>query len=287
MTRYGFLGLGIMGQAMAANLVRAGLDVMVWNRTAEKCRSMAELGAHQGESPAAVVAACDVTFAMLADPTAAEAVCFGPDGVLAGLAPGKAYVDISTVDPQTATRIDRAVTERGGRFLEAPVSGSRKPAEEGTLVFLCAGEEALFREVEPVLGKMGKHLHFLGATGQGARMKLVVNMIMGTMLTGFAEGLALAGKAGLAPADLLAVLDEGALANPLFRLKGPAMAEGRFATAFPLKHMQKDLRLALQLGDEVAQPLSAAAAANAAYIRARAAGCAEEDFSAVLKVIEG
>ena len=287
MARYGFLGLGIMGSAMAANLVKAGLDVTVWNRTPAKCAPLAELGARVAASPRQVVAACDLTFAMLADPAAAEAVCFGPDGVLEGLTPGKSYVDLSTVAPATAARIGAAVSAAGGRFLEAPVSGSRKPAEEGTLVILAAGDRSLYDEGLPALEKLGKKILYLGAVGNGARMKLVVNMIMGGMMASFCEGLALGRKAGLAHVDILEVLDAGALANPLFRLKGAAIGQGSFAAAFPLKHMQKDLRLALALGDELAQPLPSAAAANEAYKKARQLGLGDEDFAALFKAVAG
>lgn len=287
MTKYGFLGLGIMGRAMAANLLKAGYDVTVWNRSADKCKPLLELGAHHGSDPATVVAACDVTFAMLADPVAAEVVAFGQRGALEAMEAGKSYVDVSTVDPATAVKIGLAVTRAGGRFLEAPVSGSKKPAEDGTLVFLCGGDEDLYRDVQPLLEVMGKEHFYFGADGRGARMKLVVNMIMGSMMTAFAEGLSLGEKAGLLPEEILAVLDAGALANPMFRLKGPAMAEGRFPTAFPLKHMQKDMRLALQLGDEFRQALFVASAANATFIKACEAGWGNEDFSAVIKTIVG
>ena len=287
MAPYGFIGLGIMGSAMAANLVKAGFDVTVWNRTPAKCAPLAELGARVAASPRQVVAACDLTFAMLADPAAAEAVCFGPDGVLEGLTPGKSYVDLSTVAPATAARIGAAVSAAGGRFLEAPVSGSRKPAEEGTLVILAAGDRSLYDEGLPALEKLGKKILYLGAVGNGARMKLVVNMIMGGMMASFCEGLALGRKAGLAQVDILEVLDAGALANPLFRLKGAAIGQGSFAAAFPLKHMQKDLRLALALGDELAQPLPSAAAANEAYKKARQLGLGDEDFAALFKAVAG
>ncbi|PLY04533.1 MAG: NAD(P)-dependent oxidoreductase [Desulfuromonas sp.] len=287
MTKYGFLGVGIMGRAMVANLLKAGYDVTVWNRSVEKCKPLLELGAHQGSDPATVVAACDVTFAMLADPVAAEVVVFGPQGVIKGMAPGKGYVDISTVDPATAVKIGLEITRVGGHFLEAPVSGSKKPAEDGTLVFLCGGDEDLYNDVHPLLEVMGKEIFYYGAAGRGARMKLVVNMVMGGMMTAFAEGLSLAEKAGLLPEEVLAVLDAGALANPMFRFKGPAMAEGRFETAFPLKHMQKDMRLALQLGDEYRQALYVAASANATFLKAREAGWGNEDFSAVFKAVFG
>lgn len=285
MPKYGFLGLGIMGRGMAANLVKAGNKLVVWNRTPDKCAPLVQLGAQQAQSPADVIAACDVTFAMVSDPEASLELLFGTGGVLEAMGEGKSYVDCSTVDPHTAIEVGQSITEQGGRFLEAPVSGSKKPAEDGTLIFLCAGDQTLLDEVRPVLDVMGKATHYLGATGQAARMKLVINMIMGSMMTGFGEGLALAQKADLDVSELLAVLDEGAMANPVFRLKGPRMAAGDFSTAFPLKHQQKDMRLALQLGEDLTQPLPAAATANALFLRAKEAGFGDDDFSAVFKAI--
>lgn len=285
MTKYGFLGLGIMGKAMAKNLIEAGLDVTVWNRTKERCDSLVDLGAHQGNSPAGVVAQCDITFAMVSDPAAAASLCFDDGGVLDGVAPGKGYIDISTVDPATVIHIAGAVRGKGGRFLEAPVSGSKKPAEDGTLVFLCGGDESLYREARTALQLMGKKSFYFTDVGQGAQMKLVINMIMGTMMAAFGEGLALGDKSGLKMTDILDVLAEGAIDNPMFRLKGPQMAQKNFPTAFPLKHMQKDMRLALQLGDELGQSLFTAGAANNLYIKARKGGGAEDDFSVVFKFI--
>jgi 2-hydroxy-3-oxopropionate reductase len=285
MHNFGFIGLGIMGSAMAANLVRAGFGVTVWNRSPEKGAPLAKLGARVATTPREVVEASSVTFAMLADPAAAEEVCFGRQGVLEGITAGKGYVDMSTVDAATSRRIGAAVAARDGRFLEAPVSGSRKPAEEGTLVILAAGDRSLYDEAMPGLVKMGRKLLYLGETGNGAAMKLVVNMVMGGMMAVFCEGLALGEKAGLAQAEILEVLDAGALANPMFRLKGQSILRGDFSTAFPLKHIQKDLRLVLGLGDELDQPLCAAASANEAFKRAKGMGHGDEDFSALYKSI--
>lgn len=285
MENYGFLGLGIMGNAMARNLLKAGFKVTVWNRSQDKCAELAAMGATVAATPAEVTASCAITIAMLADPAAAHAVCFGEKGALEGLGDGRGYVDMSTVDAATAREIGAAVAAKGGRFLEAPVSGSKKPAEDGTLIILAAGERNLFDETLPLFEKMGKKTLFLGELGRGAQMKLVVNMIMGGMMTIFSEGIALAGKAGLSCEDLLDVVDSGAIANPMFKLKGAQMLQGSFAPAFPLKHMQKDMRLAVALGDELGQPLFSAAAANESFKRAKAAGMADEDFCAVIKAI--
>jgi 3-hydroxyisobutyrate dehydrogenase-like beta-hydroxyacid dehydrogenase len=287
MATYGFLGLGIMGSAMASNLVKAGFDVTVWNRSPGKCTPLTDLGARQGGSPREVAAACDITFAMLADPAAAQEVFFGPEGVQKGIGGGRGYIDMSTVDDHTARSIAEAVSVCGGRFLEAPVSGTKKPAEDGTLIFLAAGNRDLYETAVPALDKMGKKRLYLGdKVGQGARMKLVVNMIMGGMMAAFGEGMALAEKSGLSGEQVLDILDAGAMANPMFRIKGGMLLQREFPVSFPLKHMQKDLRLVVALGDELGQPLYCAAAVSETFKRARAAGYADQDFAAVCQVIE-
>jgi len=285
MPKYGFIGLGIMGSPMSANLIKAGFDVTVWNRTPAKCAPLVALGARQGNSPREVAASSDITFAMLSEPAAAHEACFGPDGVLAGMGGGRGYIDMSTVDDVTAGVIAAAIAKAGGRSLVAPVSGTKKPAEDGTLIILAAGDRSLYDEAAPAFDKLGKMCLYLGAAGQGARMKLVVNMIMGGMMTAFCEGMALGQKGGLDGSQILEVLDAGALANPMFKGKGPMLLQGKFPTSFPLKHMQKDLRLAVALGDELGQPLHTAATANETFKQACAAGHADEDFSAVYRII--
>ncbi len=189
-TRVGFLGLGIMGAPMALNLVRAGFAVTVWNRTPERCDALAAAGAAVGASPAAVAAASDVVFAMLADPAAAREVALGPGGAVEGLSPGKGYIDASTVDAATAAAVAAAVRATGAAFLEAPVSGSKAPAEQGKLIFLASGDEELFEAARPLLGAMGKASVFLGArAGDGARLKLVVNQARGAARCAHADRL--------------------------------------------------------------------------------------------------
>ncbi|KAJ0008420.1 hypothetical protein Pint_28923 [Pistacia integerrima] len=177
--RIGFLGLGIMGSPMAQNLVKAGCDVTVWNRTKSKCDPLISLGAQYMPSPEEVAASCDVTFAMLADPESAIDVACGKNGAAYGIGPGKGYVDVSTVDGDTSKMISAHIKDTGALFLEAPVSGSKKPAEDGQLIFLTAGDKSLYDTVAPLLDIMGKSRFYLGDVGNGAAMKLVVNMIMG------------------------------------------------------------------------------------------------------------
>ncbi|CAH9117994.1 unnamed protein product [Cuscuta epithymum] len=262
MEEIGFLGMGIMGKAMATNLLHHGFKVTVWNRTLSRCDELVKHGASLGESPAAVVKKCKYTIGIVSDPCAALSVVFDKNGVLEQICDGKSYIHMSTVDVDTSSKINEAVISRGGTFLEAPVSGSKKPAEDGQLVILAAGEKDLYSQLLPAFDVLGKKSFFLGQVGNGAKMKLVVNMIMASMMTAFAEGLVLADKSGLDQQTLLDVLNVGPVANPLFKMKGPTMIKHNYSPRSPLKHSQKDMRLALALGDEVgvSMPLAAATA---------------------------
>ncbi|XP_042507195.1 glyoxylate/succinic semialdehyde reductase 2, chloroplastic [Macadamia integrifolia] len=282
----GFLGLGIMGSPMAQNLIKAGWDITVWNRTKSKCDPLISLGAKYKSSPEEVAASCDVTFAMLADPESAVEVACGKHGAANGMSPGKGYVDVSTVDDVTAKLISRHIRATGALYLEAPVSGSKKPAEDGQLIFLTAGDKPLYETVAPLLDIMGKSRFYLGDVGNGAAMKLVVNMIMGSMMASFSEGLLLGQKVGLDPGVLVEVVSQGAISAPMFLTKGPSMVQAMYPTAFPLKHQQKDLRLALGLAESVSQSTPIAAAANELYKVAKSQGLSDEDFSAVIEALK-
>lgn len=284
--KIGFVGLGIMGSAMAANLLKAGFNVTVWNRSPDKCSALVDLGGTVAASPRAAAESSDVIIAMMATPVAVESVRDGDEGIVAGLSPGKGYVDMSTVGAETSLESFRRAHEKGAFFLEAPVAGSRKPAEDATLTIMAAGDRELYDSTLPLLEKMGKKILFLGETGNAARMKLANNLVMCGMLTALTEGIALAAGSGLDTGQLLEVLDSGAVANPMFRLKGPQIAANReFPAAFPLKHMQKDLRLALQLAEEVGQPLFVTAAVNELYKKALAENLGDADFAAISRVI--
>ncbi|ERM93969.1 hypothetical protein AMTRI_Chr05g60460 [Amborella trichopoda] len=284
-TRIGFLGLGIMGSPMAQNLIKAGCNVTIWNRTKSKCDPLINLGAKYESSPMEVASSCDVTFAMLADPESAVDVACGTQGVIHGIGPGKGYVDISTVDGATSKLIGGNIKSTGALFLEAPVSGSKKPAEDGQLIFLTAGDRSLYDKVVSFLDIMGKSRFYLGDVGNGAAMKLVVNMIMGSMMATFSEGLILSEKLGLDPNVLIEVVSQGAISAPMFSTKGPSMVQALYPTAFPLKHQQKDMRLALGMAESVAQPTPIAAAANELYKVAKSRGLSDEDFSAVIEAL--
>jgi len=283
----GFIGLGHMGEGMARRLIKvAGRKLVVWNRSAGKSAALeaeAKDAVTVVASPAAVVRACTVTYVMLSEPTAVKAVYEMPDGILAGLGAGKCLVDCATLAVADMERLSAQVLEKGGRFLEAPVSGSKAPAAQGQLIFLAAGDKALYEERAADLDAMGKAKFFFGAVGGGTRVKLAVNMIMGTMLSSLGEGLALTKAAGIEAKLLLDVLDLGAMACPLFKLKGPKMLASDYAPAFPLKHARKDVRLALGLGSSLGLGMPVAAAADVAMLGAVESGLGDQDFAAVFQ----
>lgn len=214
--RIGFIGLGLMGEGMSRRLVTAGgRSLCVWNRSPAKSEALtAELGADKvvvASTPSEVVSSCDIVYCMLSTPSAVKAVYEMEDGVLAGVSASTCIIDCATLCETDMHRLSAQVAERGGRFLEAPVSGSKGPAAAGQLIFLAAGDEALYASVASDLDAMGKAKFFFGEVGKGTRMKLVVNMVMGSMMAAFGEGISLADASGLDPTQLLQVLDLGVM----------------------------------------------------------------------------
>ncbi|XP_052794236.1 uncharacterized protein LOC128227590 isoform X2 [Mya arenaria] len=283
--RIGFLGLGIMGQGMVMNLLRSGHEVTVWNRTAQKCRDFVKAGALKGNSPCEVVQQCDITFCCVADTTAVKDIVFTTNtGVLHGITAGKCFVEMSTIDEETVQDVAEAIQARGGVYLEAPVVGSRVPALEGQLTILASGDRKLFDDCFSCFEAIGKKSLYLGSDpGAATRMKLIINMVMGTVVASLAEGMAMAEKVGLDLEDVAEVLSLGSLRCPAIIHKSQAILNQKYDPHFPLQHQQKDLRLALQLGDKVEQPLYIAAAANELYKKARRLGYGESDISAVFR----
>eukprot|EP00041_Stephanoeca_diplocostata_P021036 m.481953 g.481953 ORF g.481953 m.481953 type:complete len:291 (-) comp21720_c0_seq1:261-1133(-) len=282
----GFIGIGIMGRGMAMNLLKSGANVVVWNRTKSKLDELVAKGALVADSPKAVVQQSDITYSMLSTPAVAHEIFYSPTGTLEGMSAGKRLVDCATLDPATMVKFHSEITQKGGKFLEAPVSGSKVQAENGDLIMLCAGDKEVFDEiVETDLKLVGKASFFLGDIGAGSRMKLVVNMVMGDMMVAFSEGMHLSNKAGLDPATLVEILGLGAMAAPLYKVKGPGMVARDFKTQFPLKHQHKDMKLALDLAKEVGATLPVATAAEAAFASARPE-LDDEDFSAVVRKVD-
>jgi len=283
----GFIGLGIMGKGMVKNLINKLTEAtfVVYNRSIEASEELKSLYPERvvvASSAKEVVERCETTYCMLSTLDASKALFDGEDGVVAGVSAGKVIVDCATLTPERMIDEGERITAAGGLFLEAPVSGSKVPAETGQLIFLCGGDQALFDRVRPALDCMGKAAFLFGPVGQGSRMKLVVNMVMGVMMGALGEGVALCEAADLPADQLLQVLDLGAMACPLFKGKGGAVLSRQYPTNFPLKHAQKDLGFVLALGQAVGRGLPIAEATNGVYLAAmEAEGAGDLDFAAV------
>jgi 3-hydroxyisobutyrate dehydrogenase-like beta-hydroxyacid dehydrogenase len=296
----GFVGIGIMGEGMAARLLTqkiAGTSdqpLIIWNRTQSKCTEFQQTHKDYNviikDTAKEVVEDSGVTYCMLSTPEASAAVFDHPAGVLAGVSSGKSIVDCATLAEADMKRMNDAVTKKGGRFLEAPVSGSKAPAANGSLIFLCAGSKPLFDEiVENGLNAMGKASHFFSdEVGFGTRAKLVVNGLMGTMVAAFGEGLALAENVGLDPSKMIEVIGQGAIQSPVYNLKGPKMIVNDHAPNFPLKHAHKDMKLASDMAKAANVEFSVMNSAETLFAKAREdeeLDLKDKDFSAVFETI--
>jgi len=277
-----FLGLGTMGAPMATNVMKRGHALTVWNRSPERERALVDAGARLAASPTEAARGADVVVLMLSDPPAVRAVA---DGVVAGLERGALVVDMSTVDVETAHAVDAAVRARGCRFVDAPVSGTRKPAVEGKLVIMAAGAAADVERARPVLEAMGRVVH-VGAVGQGMACKLVLNGLGAHMMTGFAAMMVLAVKLGLDPSAMLEVIGGGAFSSPLYASKGPRMMARDFAPDFTLALMHKDQELVLRTAAAAGYPMPTLAAIRDTLAEAIAAGYGDGDLSGVVRLFE-
>lgn len=279
----GMIGLGLMGKPMAANLMKSGFSVTVWNRTRAKADELVRAGAKLAGSPREVAAAADLLLTIVSDPPALEEVLWSKNGALEGLRRGSAYVDSSTVSPALARRIAEACAERGVAFLDAPVTGGTWGAEKGELVFMVGGEAETLKRLEPVLGAMGKRWFHLGPHGAGQTVKLAMNMILALEVDALAEALALVTGAGIPGQRLIEVLQSSMARAAVLDIKAPMILEGNFPPSFPLRLMHKDLGLALELANQIGVPLPATAAAREIYNSVKGAAKEDLDYAAVAR----
>ena len=283
----GFLGLGTMGAAMAANVAKAGFPLTVWNRTASKMEPLLRLGAKAGKGPAHVAAEVDVVITMVSQPADVEQVVLGPDGVIDGIKPGAVFIDMSTVSPATSRKLAGAATTKRAEFLDAPVVGSKGPATQGELVILVGGLPTTLERCRPVFSAMGKTIIHAGGVGMGSALKLATNLMLAHLVSGFAEGLLLVQRAGLEPKRYLEVLEASTFRSPWYQTKGIGMLKRDFSAHFALKHMRKDLRLMGELASDVGAALPITKAVEQLFAASEAAGKSELDYSAILAQLEG
>ena len=278
----GFLGLGTMGAPMAANVLKAGFPLTVWNRTAAKMEPLLRLGAKPGKSPAHVASEADVVITMVSRPQDVEQIALKPGGVAEGIRSGAVLIDMSTVSPATSRAIAGALAAKQAEFLDAPVVGSKGPATDGTLVILVGGLAPTVERCRPILQAMGKTIIHAGNVGAGSTMKLATNLMLSHLIAGFSEAMLLAKQSGCDPSLLLSIFEASTFHSPWYKMKGAGMLKGDFTTHFALKHMRKDLELMIAQAGDVKLPLPVTEAVRQAFAQAEAAGKGEQDYSAVL-----
>ena len=283
----GFVGLGIMGSRMAANLRAAGYDLTVYNRTRETAEAWArEHGATVADTPAAVAARSDIVITMVVDGAQVEHVLLGPDGAAEGVRNGALFVDMSTISPADTRRIGAALAARGIAFVDAPVTGSAPKAQDGTLTIMAGGEPADVERARPLFEVMGALVLHVGGLGQGEMVKLINNATAAANALTLAQALVVGRATGVDLDALVRVMGAGSGGSTMLDLKAGAMCEHDYTTLFKLEHMLKDVRLCLEQGEQAEVAFPVAAAAAEALETAEAAGFGEADFAALLDAVE-
>ncbi len=285
MANVGFVGLGVMGSRMVKRLLDAGHKVTGYNRTKSKAQWLLDAGMKWGASPRAVAQAADVTLSMVTNTAALEAVAQGPDGLLAGLAQGKLYIDMSTVSPAASRELAAKVAAKGAKMLDAPVSGSVSTLEEGKLSIMVGGDKDAFERALPVLEAIGPKVTHVGGNGLAVSMKIATNLSLAVQMLAFSEGVLLAEKSGIARATAVEVLLNSVIASPMVKYRGPFVLKMPEEAWFDVNMMQKDLLLALEAGRQLDVPLPTTAVTNEMLTAARGMGLAEKDFAVLFEAL--
>ncbi|HYN70450.1 MAG TPA: NAD(P)-dependent oxidoreductase [Candidatus Eisenbacteria bacterium] len=283
--RVGFIGLGTMGGAMAANVARAGFEVRAWNRTAGRGAELGGVGIVLGESPAAVAEASEIVVTVVSDTPDVEAVLFGPSGVAEGAPAGTVVIDMSTISPSATRDFAAGLAERGIAMLDAPVSGGSEGAKKGTLSIFVGGDAADLERARPVLAAMGTTITHVGPVGSGQAAKAVNQVILAGTYLGVAEGIVLALKAGLDVEQLVAALSGGAAQSWVLANRSGRMLANDYPLGFKVSLHRKDLGIALQLARETATTLPVSALCEQLEIGLIGRGHGDDDMSAVARTI--
>ncbi|MEM3047921.1 MAG: NAD(P)-dependent oxidoreductase [Candidatus Bathyarchaeia archaeon] len=286
----GFIGLGNMGLPMAKNILRAGYPLTVWNRTVERAENLAQLGAKVALNPAQLASETSVIITMLSGPSAVQEVVLGatssPPPVIDGIGAGKVLVDMTTNLPSISKMVADKICERGGDMLDAPVSGSVKPATEGTLTIMVGGRRETLDRVKPILETMGKKIFHVGGNGDGCSMKLALNMHLGALMASFSESFMFAVKAGLDPKIVLDVFNNTVLKTYISETKGQKIIDGDWSAAFALGLMAKDLDLASDTARQMKIPIPITSLVKELFYACVANSKENLDFSAVATLLE-
>jgi 3-hydroxyisobutyrate dehydrogenase-like beta-hydroxyacid dehydrogenase len=285
MAKLGFVGLGVMGGEMVNRLLEKGHSVTGYNRTKSKADWLIKKGMKWGNSPREVAVASDVIFSMVTNSPALQAIVEGPDGILAGLGPGKLYVDISTVSPEYSRAIAQKVREKGSDMVDAPVSGSVITLQEGKLSVMVGGRKETFEKLKPLLLEIGPKVTYVGDNGLALVMKIATNLSLAVQMLAFCEGVLLAEKSGISRGVAVEVLTNSAVASPMIKYRGPFVLQLPEEAWFNVNMMQKDMLLALELGRKLDVPMPTTAVSNEFLTAARGMGLVKEDFAVMFDVL--
>ena len=284
--RVAFVGLGIMGHAMATNLVKAGHEVTVWNRTPGKLVE----GAGMAPTPAAAAQGAEVVWLCVSDTAAVEGVIFGTaggtDGVEASLTQGMIIADSSKISPSATLKFAERAAAKGVAWVDAPMTGSKIGASDGTLVFIVGGSEGPVDRLKPLFAAMGKKIFRMGETGKGQATKLAMNLQIALIFEGFAEGLTLATKLGVDPKQLLTLIEATMVRSGVVDYKGPFILQRDFTPNFPLRLMHKDIKLTLEAAKEARVKLPALETVEEIYEMSAEEGNRDLDYAATLMLLE-
>jgi 3-hydroxyisobutyrate dehydrogenase-like beta-hydroxyacid dehydrogenase len=280
--RIAFLGLGIMGKPMAQNLVKAGHDVRVWNRTAGKIVG----GAHGAATPKEAAKDAEIVWLCVSDTAAVEQVLFGKDGVIESLKSGAIVVDSSTILPSASLKFAERVRTKGGDFVDAPVTGSKTGAESGQLIFIVGARQETFDKLQPLFSAMGKSAVRVGENGKGLAAKLSMNLMIALTFEGFAEALVLAKKQGVNLEPLMSLINQSMVRSGVVDYKAPFVLSRDFTANFPMKLMHKDINLMLEAARQNGVKLPALETVDKVYEKSRAEGQSDLDYAATLVTLE-
>jgi 3-hydroxyisobutyrate dehydrogenase-like beta-hydroxyacid dehydrogenase len=283
--KLGFVGLGVMGGRVAKRLLDAGHEVTGHNRTRSKAEWLIDSGMRWADSPRQAAQAADVVISMVTDTGALRSVTEGADGLLAGLSPGKIYVDMSSISPAASLRLAGDVAATGAAMLDAPVSGSVSTLEEGKLSIMVGGDEDVFHRAEPILRDIGPTVTHVGSNGQAVAMKIAINLSLAVQMLAFSEGILLAEKSGIRRETAVRVALSSVIASPMIRYRGPFVLDQPNEAWFDVNMMQKDMLLALEMGRQLDVPLPTTAVTNEMLTAARAMGFEKKDFAALFDVL--
>jgi 3-hydroxyisobutyrate dehydrogenase-like beta-hydroxyacid dehydrogenase len=281
----GYVGLGVMGSAAVHRLLAAGYEVTVWNRTRAKAEPLLEAGARWAHTPREVAERSEVIFTMVTNTAAVQAVTEGPDGIIAGLGPGKVYVDMSTASPANTRALAAQVAGTGAQMLDAPVSGTAIIVDQGKASLMVGGDEGTFERVRPILEAIGPKVFHVGPNGAAVTMKIAINLSLAVQMLAFSEGVLIAEKSGIARERVVEVMLASVIASPMVAYRGPLVLGHPEEVWFDCHMMQKDMNLALELGQELEVPLPTTAVTNEFLTAANGMGIGDLDFAVLFDVL--